>query len=94
MMTTTNNQYQQQQVKRMAELGRIAKERYLNAGGNPRLSVGSLNDNDTLTKEEKQEFLKLANEIFDDESIANFLKKRGTWQERFAAIKQSKKISE
>jgi hypothetical protein len=47
----------------------------LDAGGNTHLSVGSLNNNDTLTKEERQEFLALANQVFDDKSIANYLKK-------------------
>ncbi|NEQ25780.1 MAG: hypothetical protein F6K28_43340 [Microcoleus sp. SIO2G3] len=78
----------------MIELGRIAKQRHLDAVGNPHLSVGSLNNNDTLTEEERQEFLKLANQVFDDESIANYLKKNGTWRERFAAMKESMRIVE
>lgn len=93
-MTTTNDKNKQQQVSRMVELGRIARQRHLDARGNPHLSVGSLNNNDTLTSEERQEFLELANQVFDDESIANYLKKNGTWQERFAAMKQSMRIAE
>jgi len=81
---TTNDKRKQQQVRRMVELEHIARQRHLNAGGNPHLSVGSLNNNDTLTKEERQEFLELANQVFDDESIANYLKKNGTWRSRFA----------
>jgi hypothetical protein len=92
-MTTTNEPSKQQQVRRMVELGRIARQRHLEAGGNPQLSVGTLNNNDTLTAEEKQEFLKLANQLFDNESIANYLKKNGTWRERFAAMKEKMRLA-
>ena len=91
-MTTTNEPSKQQQVRRMVELGRIARQRHLEAGGNPQLSVGTLNNNDTLTAEEKQEFLKLANQVFDNESIANYLKNNGTWRERFAAMKEKMRL--
>lgn len=93
-MTTTNDESKKKQVRRMIELGRIARQRHLDTVGNPHLSVGSLNNNDTLTQEERQEFLKLANQVFDDESIANYLKKNGTWRERFAAMKESMRIVE
>ncbi|MDZ7958920.1 MAG: hypothetical protein RMY34_13730 [Aulosira sp. DedQUE10] len=93
-MTTTNNQSKQQQVRRMVELGNFARQRHLDAGGNLHLSVGSLNNNDTLTEQEKEEFLKLANQVFDDKSIANYLKTNGTWRSRFAAMKESMKLAE
>ncbi len=86
-MTTTNDN-SKQQISRLLELGRIARQRHLDAGGSPHLSIGSLNDNDTLTQEERQEFLDLANQVFNDESIANLLKKNGTWQERSQAMKK------
>ncbi|MGH2415113.1 MAG: hypothetical protein ACRDEA_15760 [Microcystaceae cyanobacterium] len=87
-MATINNPSKRQQVRRMVELGRIARQRYLDTGDNPHLSVGSLNNNDTLTDKEKHEFLALANQVFDDKSIANYLKKNGTWRERFAAMEK------
>jgi len=93
-MTTTNDKSKQQQVRRMVELGHIARQRHLNAGGNPHLSVGSLNNNDTLTKDERQEFLELANQVFDDESITNYLKTNGTWRSRFAEAKENMRIAE
>lgn len=93
-MTTTNNPSKQQQVHRMVELGRIARQRHLDAGGNSHLSVGSLNNNDTLTDRERQEFLELANQVFDDESIASYLQKNGTWRERFAAMKEKMRLAE
>ncbi|MCC5625302.1 hypothetical protein [Nostoc sp. CHAB 5715] len=93
-MTTTNDYNKQEQIRRLLELGSIARQRHLDSGGNPHLVVGSLNNNDTLSEEEKQEFLKLANQIFDDESIANYLKKNGNWQEKFIAMKESMRISE
>ena len=93
-MTTIDDKSKQQQVRRMVKLGSIAWQRHLDAGGNPHLSVGNLNNNDTLTTEERQEFLDLANQVFDDESIANYLKKNGTWRSRFAAMKESMRIAE
>jgi hypothetical protein len=91
-MTTTNDRSKQQQVRRMVELGNFARQRHLDAGGNPHLSVGSLNNNDTLTEEEKEEFLKLANQVFDDKSIANYLKTNGSWRSRFAGMKESQDL--
>ncbi|MCC5663106.1 hypothetical protein LC653_03930 [Nostoc sp. CHAB 5784] len=93
-MTVTNDHNKQEQIRRLVELGSIARQRHLDTGGNPHLSVGSLNNNDTLNEEEKQEFLKLANQIFDDKSIANYLKKNGNLRERFMAMKESMRISE
>ncbi len=93
-MTTTNDKSKQQQVRRMVELGHIARQRHLNAEGNPHLSVGSLNNNDTLTKDERKEFLELANQVFDDESITNYLRTNGTWRSRFAETKENMRITE
>lgn len=73
-MTTTEH-IRQKQVRRMLELCKISRQRYLNAGGNPRLSVGSLHSNDNFTAEEKQEFLKLARASFDSEYINNYLRR-------------------
>ena len=49
-----NSNSKQQQVRRMVKLGSIARQRHLDAVGNPHLSVGNLNNNDTLTTEERQ----------------------------------------
>lgn len=84
-MTQTNN-IKQQQSQRMGELAKIAKQRYLEAGGIPHRAA---NGEEWLTEEERQEYLTLARQIFDKESIANYLQKHGTWQERLAAMKQA-----
>ena len=76
-----------QQINRIKELAKISRQRYLDAGGDPKLSVGSLNHNDCLTDGERQELHDLLNQVTPDEDIANYIKKNGTWQERFAAFK-------
>ncbi len=50
----------QQQYERMIKLAEVARQRYLDAGGNPKRSA---NDQD-WTEEEKQEFLQLGRQIF------------------------------
>ncbi|WP_281250703.1 hypothetical protein [Hydrococcus rivularis] len=35
----------------------------------------------------------LARQVFDEQSIANYLKKHGTWRERFAATKAEIDVS-
>ncbi|MGK7875632.1 MAG: hypothetical protein AB4426_20735 [Xenococcaceae cyanobacterium] len=86
-MTTANN-IKQQQGRRMKELFDISRQRYLDAGGDPRKAV---NCNDWLTTEELQEFSELSRNVVRDEDIANYLKKNGTWQERYAAMKETMK---
>lgn len=66
----------QKQARQLLELCKISRQRYLDAGGNPRLSVGSLNDNDNFTNKEKQEFLELARQVFDSDYINNYLQQR------------------
>lgn len=73
---TTPEHTRQKQARRMLELGKISRQRYLDAGGNPRLSVGNLNGNDNFTNEEKQEFLELARQVFDTDYINNYLQQR------------------
>ena len=54
-----NRQYQ-----RLQNLFAIARKRYLDAGGNPNLSGGSLNKQDYLTEAEKQEIRELGQQVF------------------------------
>jgi hypothetical protein len=54
-----NRQYQ-----RLQNLFAIARQRYLDAGGNPNLSGGSLNKQDYLTEAEKQEIRELGQQVF------------------------------
>ena len=56
----------------MLELGRLARQRYLDAGGDP---LRSANEN-YLTEEEQQEYLELGRQVFDDDYINNYLQKK------------------
>lgn len=62
----------QQKARRMLELSGIARQRYLDAGGNP---IRSSNEK-YMTKSEQQEFLELGAQVFDDEYINNYLQKK------------------
>ncbi|AFY76109.1 hypothetical protein Ple7327_0677 [Pleurocapsa sp. PCC 7327] len=87
---TEINPIKQQQSLRIGELAKIARQRYLESGGDPHRSA---NGNQWLNNEEKQEYLALARQVFDEQSIANYLKKHGTWRERFAATKAEIDVS-
>ncbi|HBL11988.1 MAG TPA: hypothetical protein DD379_11375 [Cyanobacteria bacterium UBA11162] len=52
-----------QVYQRMIKLCQIARQRYLEAGGDPRRSSGTLHRNDYLTDEEQQEFLVLGRKL-------------------------------
>ncbi|WP_013321196.1 hypothetical protein [Gloeothece verrucosa] len=73
---TTTNENKQQQLNRLAELAKLSRKRYLANGGDPRLSVGSLNHNDCLTDEEKQEFSFLFNQLVLDQDIEHYLENK------------------
>lgn len=62
----------QQQAARMGELATIARQRYLDAGGDPQHSANEK----YMTEEERQEYLGLARQVFDDEYINNYLQKK------------------
>lgn len=52
-----------QQYERFKELFAIARRRYLEAGGDPRRSSGSLHRNGHLTKEEQKELFALGAQL-------------------------------
>jgi hypothetical protein len=54
---------EKQKYQRMLELCAIARQRYLDAGGDPQTSSGSLNDNSYMTTEERHEFLELGRQL-------------------------------
>lgn len=61
-----------QQDRRIGELFAIARQRYLDAGGDPYRSA-----NETwMTEAERQEFLELGRQVFDDEYINNYLERK------------------
>lgn len=61
---TSNIEIKKQQYQRLNQLFTLARQRYLDDGGNPQQSSGSHRGNDYLTDEEKQEIKYLANQVF------------------------------
>lgn len=56
---------EKKQYERLQEIFVRGRQRYLDAGGDPRLSGGSLNEQDYLTDEEKKEVLELGRQLFN-----------------------------
>lgn len=83
-MATTTDDIKQQQGRRMQALFDLARQRYLDAGGNPQKRVHC---NDWLTQAELKEFSECSRNVVTDEDIANYIKKHGSWRDRFAAFK-------
>lgn len=54
----------QQQYRRLTEIFDIARQRYLEAGGDPTRSSGSLYGDEFLTDEEKAEIRALGKQLF------------------------------
>ncbi|HEY9908541.1 MAG TPA: hypothetical protein V6D18_13155 [Thermosynechococcaceae cyanobacterium] len=54
---------QQKLYQRLQELSKVARQRYLDAGGDPLRSSGDLHSNSHMTDAEKQEFLTLARQL-------------------------------
>ena len=59
----TNSTERKQQYERFKELFELGRQRYLDAGGDPRRSSGSLHGNDHLTEVERQEFFTLGRQL-------------------------------
>ncbi|MEH2165912.1 MAG: hypothetical protein V7K41_04385 [Nostoc sp.] len=66
-----SNTIKQQQAQRILELFAIARQRYLDAGGNPQRTPSGLKQDDYMTDEERQEALVLGRQIFPQEYIDN-----------------------
>lgn len=56
---------EKKQYQRLREIFARGRQRYLEAGGNPRLSGGSLNRQDYLTDVEKKEAIELGQQVFN-----------------------------
>ena len=57
------NEQRLQQYERFKELFALGRQRYLEAGGDPRLSNGSLHGNEYLTVEERKELAQLGRKL-------------------------------
>lgn len=60
---------EQQIYQRLKEIFALGRQLYLDAGGNPLLSGGSLNSQDYLTEAEKKEIIELGQQVFNRNSI-------------------------
>lgn len=70
---TESQKIKQQQAQRILELFAIARQRYLDAGGDPHGIPSGRKGEDYLTDEERQEALALGRQVFDSEYIQGFL---------------------
>lgn len=59
---------EKKQYQRLREIFATGRQRYLNAGGESRLSAGSLNGQDYLTEAEKKEIIELGRQVFNRDS--------------------------
>lgn len=60
---TESKELRKQKYQRFKELFALSRQRYLDAGGDPRRSSGSLQGNDYLTDDERKELLALGREL-------------------------------
>lgn len=60
-----------QQYQRLLEIFDAARQRYLDDGGDPTKSSGSLRGNDNLNQTEKKEIRYLARQVFETKSFQN-----------------------
>lgn len=61
---TDPTELKKQQYQRLTEIFHVARQRYLDDGGDPRRAGGGLNGKDYLTEEEKQEIRYLGDRVF------------------------------
>lgn len=59
-----NSTEPKQQYQRLVAIFDMARQRYLDDGGDPNKSSGSLHGNDYLTEEEKKEIRSLTEQVF------------------------------
>lgn len=60
---TESTHVRKQKYERFKELFAVGRQRYLDAGGDPRRPSGSLHGNEYLTDEERQELIALGREL-------------------------------
>ena len=65
-----------EQDRRLGELMAIARQRFLDAGGDPRHPPSGIKGDDYMTDAERQEALTIARSLFNDEYIKTYLKNK------------------
>lgn len=73
---TNQNQIRKEQDRRLGELMAIARQRFLDAGGDPRHLPSGLKGDDYMTDAEREEALAIARSLFNDEYINSYLEKK------------------
>lgn len=70
---TKPHDIRRQQDQRLGELMAIARQRFLDAGGDPRHPPSGLKGDDYMTDAEREEALTIARSLFNDEYIKTYL---------------------
>ncbi|MDB9512140.1 hypothetical protein PN499_13185 [Kamptonema animale CS-326] len=73
---TNQNQIRKEQDRRLGELMAIARQRFLDAGGDPGRLPSGLKGDDYMTDAEREEALTIARSLFNDEYINSYLEKK------------------
>ena len=73
---TKPHDIRRQQDRRLGELMAIARQRFLDAGGDPRHPPSGLKGDDYMTDAERQEALTIARSLFNDEYIKTYLENK------------------
>ncbi|MEG4805900.1 hypothetical protein QUA82_17350 [Microcoleus sp. F8-D3] len=73
---TKPHDIRREQDRRLGELMAIARQRFLDAGGDPRHPPSGLKGDDYMTDAERQEALTIARSLFNDEYIKTYLKNK------------------
>ncbi|MEG3848494.1 hypothetical protein QT971_14130 [Microcoleus sp. herbarium19] len=73
---TKPHDIRREQDRRLGELMAIARQRFLDAGGDPRHPPSGLKGDDYMTDAERQEALTIARSLFNDEYIKTYLENK------------------
>ena len=73
---TKPHDIRREQDRRLGELMAIARQRFLDAGGDPRHPPSGLKGDDYMTEVERQEALAIARSLFNDEYIKTYLQNK------------------
>ncbi|MEG3923321.1 hypothetical protein [Microcoleus sp. D3_18a_C4] len=73
---TKPHDIRREQDRRLGELMAIARQRFLDAGGDPRHPPSGIKGDDYMTDAERQEALTIARSLFNDEYIKSYLEKK------------------
>ena len=83
---------EKQQYERLGEIAALGRQRYLDAGGDPRSCPNGVNNDDYLTPEERQELLALARKVFGVYTKDEYVYCQGrSWKLDNNSIKQKSK---